>query len=519
MLLFAATLPLLLCLDMAGSSSAPGPEPGAVPSSDRSDPEGDLRELRTRLRSGRSDDRRRAVARLAKVGSPGALDLVMASLADPVGEVADTAQRLVVTIPGSAVVEALLGRGGLGSRDPWVKRRAAEALGRCTVPVDARRLARAFPRRDDEALRAALWTVERLAGSGGLAGDPAALLPRVKASLRGSAADAVRARALMALSALDPGTALSHARQFALEAEGERAAAGLTLWVRSGEPEALETLHRACAARDPFLRRVAVDLLGLHGTRASLESLVARLGQEARPLLRERIVEALRQRTGFRHGDKVRAWVRTLRDLGPEWEPAGDDGREREGPGGAAVPGGSAAAIGRLQPRSDRLGILVDFSGSLWNVRKDGTRRKDILEPEVERLLGRLPEDARFYLAPYTRSPHPVAETPQRATRRNVGAAQRAFVRETATGPGNVWDALLGAMEHRELDRIMILTDGAPTGGRRWDVPLIVELLLERTRFRPVTFDVVLLDAPPSLVRRWERLAQRSGGRAVIVGV
>jgi hypothetical protein len=42
----------------------------------------------------------------------------------------------------------------------------------------------------------------------------------------------------------------------------------------------------------------------------------------------------------------------------------------------------------------------------------------------------------------------------------------------------------------------------------------MVELLVERVRFRKVAFDSVLVDAPKSKVRLWEELAKRTGGRS-----
>jgi hypothetical protein len=42
-------------------------------------------------------------------------------------------------------------------------------------------------------------------------------------------------------------------------------------------------------------------------------------------------------------------------------------------------------------------------------------------------------------------------------------------------------------------------------------------LLIERTRFRNVVFDVLLSDAPDNLVPHWQRLAAATGGRCVEV--
>jgi hypothetical protein len=59
------------------------------------------------------------------------------------------------------------------------------------------------------------------------------------------------------------------------------------------------------------------------------------------------------------------------------------------------------------------------------------------------------------------------------------------------------------------------LTDGVPTGGRHWNLELMVELLIERNRLRKVAFDSILVDAPRSRLAQWAELAERTGGRSV----
>jgi len=61
------------------------------------------------------------------------------------------------------------------------------------------------------------------------------------------------------------------------------------------------------------------------------------------------------------------------------------------------------------------------------------------------------------------------------------------------------------------------LTDGVPTGGHRWNLPLMVELLVERDRCRKVAFDSILVDAPKSHRILWADLAARTGGRSIAI--
>jgi hypothetical protein len=186
--------------------------------------------------------------------------------------------------------------------------------------------------------------------------------------------------------------------------------------------------------------------------------------------------------------------------------------RERE-----LAPDRSIARIATLDAASDRLAVLIDFSGSLWNTQADGRTRKELLDPEFRAFAEALPEGARFNVIPYTGTPHPWQERLVPVDARTVRDVQTAFARWTMRGQGDAFGAIEVALADPEVDRILLLTDGAPTGGRRWDLPLAIELLLQGCRLRPVTYDVVLVDAPRGTARKWERLTSETGGRLLSV--
>ena len=168
-------------------------------------------------------------------------------------------------------------------------------------------------------------------------------------------------------------------------------------------------------------------------------------------------------------------------------------------------------------PRSDRVAVIVDFSGSLWHERADGSRRKDALDPEVAAYLGRLGPETRFLVVPFTHKIHALTEGPVDATPARIARAREDFAAARDSGRGDIFQALEFALSFVEIDRVVVVTDGAPTGGRRWEVGRIVDLTLERVSLRPVTFDVVLHGAPKRLAREWSRLASQSGGRLVAI--
>ncbi len=103
------------------------------------------------------------------------------------------------------------------------------------------------------------------------------------------------------------------------------------------------------------------------------------------------------------------------------------------------------------------------------------------------------------------------------ASRKNVGDASRVFEDCRLTGKGNVWDPLLFALADPAVDTVLIVTDGAPTGGRRWDLTLMADLIERERRWSGVAISTVLVDASTKLQRRWSEIAERTGGFSVAV--
>jgi HEAT repeat protein len=104
----------------------------------------ELAELGRALRSDRPEARRSAVRALARDGTRDAWLLVMEALGDPASAVGDAAQLALARIADERVLADLLGRTGLRSKEAVVRARAAEAVGRVTLEVDAVELAKAL---------------------------------------------------------------------------------------------------------------------------------------------------------------------------------------------------------------------------------------------------------------------------------------------------------------------------------------------------------------------------------------
>lgn len=469
-----------------------------------------LRELKKELRASFPDRRRSAVRGLAELGTPDAWGYVLGALEDPEPEVADEAQLVLAGVDEERALAGLLGKQGLLAGDDWVRLRVAEALGRVDLPVEAGELTRPLAARDATLVRTLLWSVERLARRERLTGRVDRLADAARRCSKGRD-PGVRAAALSARAALgieDRGALVEDGfsdRDPAVRCGALAVAAEL-------EPATGLRFARVASSDDaPSVRLAAVELLEALAVREAAAVLVDRLGAEPRARVRWRVVAALQRLSGFKYQLDPRPWRRWL-------EGVGDDFRSAKAVPEAAV-GPRTVAFAGLPILSDRVCFLVDFSGSLWVRRESGRTRKEILDERVRAVLEALPEETEFNLVPYTNDPIPWQPKLVPARRPLVVQGVRFFEKCSATGKGNFFDAALLALADPRVDTIVALTDGAPTGGHRWNLDLMVELLAEENRYRKVAFDSILVDASPHLQRSWAELARRTAGRSIAVAL
>ena len=176
-----------------------------------------------------------------------------------------------------------------------------------------------------------------------------------------------------------------------------------------------------------------------------------------------------------------------------------------------------ASGFAGLSILSDHVAFLFDFSGSMWTPMADGRIPKDIVDAKLRLALEALPESTEFNLIPFTNVPIPYAPEARTAKRAEVQKALEWFSKCREKGRGNFYDAARIAMVDPAIDTIVVLTDGVPTGGLHSEMDLIVALLAERARTRPIVIDSILVDSPPGTAKRWRELAERTGGRSIEV--
>ncbi len=477
----------------------------------------DLEQLEKELYS-KDEARRRAVVRQCVVlNTTASWKLVVEALGNDKGRPADEAQLQLAHLSDEKVLKLLWGRDGLNSKDVLIRTRVAELIGRREMGVDAEFLGKQLNDKEPEVRRLILWSLERLANGKHLLGDVQRELqkPLYKMAL-GDRDGAVRGAALLAYGAIaTPEEAMALARKMAKDKLPGAlcGVARIAPLLAEQDPEgALELLRLSALSLESSVRSAAIDGIEALGTKDGVALLVERLEVEVRPRIRWRIVDALQLLSGMKYRLDVRPWQKWQEGLDSDWTPALRRNEKRKSDRGEAT-----VAFAGLPILSDRVCFLIDLSGSIWNKEDDGTVPKDIVGGELQKAIDHLTEDTLFNVIPYINDPVPWMDELQKANGKNREAAKAFFTDCRARGAGNVYDAIQLALSDPEVDTIIVLTDGAPSGGQRWNMELMVDLLVEQNRFRGVTYDALLVGASGFLTGFWEELASSTGGECTSI--
>ncbi|MDP6538072.1 MAG: hypothetical protein QF903_05245 [Planctomycetota bacterium] len=472
---------------------------------------GDLDTLKKALDSDSARERQQAVVALAEDGRSEAWELVLEALADPEPRVADEAQIRLEGIRSREDLEELFGKAGLKVKKGIVAERVAEALGRIPLEIDEERLARLIAHRD-LAVRAALfWSVERLAAAGRIAysGDGKLEKALSKASTKDKDPHA-RACALSALAAVSgPQAGSVAARLISDEEVSVRCAVASVHRFVSIESVGGNVLGLLALDSAPAVRLQVAEEYAREADSTGARALAGMLSREQEPRVAWRIVELLQDLSGLGFGLDARPWRDWAEDLDADWSPA-ESSAER-------TYEDMTSAFAGLAVLSDHLAVLIDMSGSMWDEGEDGRSRKQAADAEVRRLLESISDETLFNVVPYSGVPQPWEDELVPASQRNVSKAIAAFEGSKLRGKGNFWDAFWRALEDPRVDTVMVLTDGAPTGGDRWNLTLMKTLLPQGNRYRKVVLDAILFDSNGFLESQWREMCAATGGRCTTI--
>lgn len=474
----------------------------------------DVAALEKKLKSSDHRERATAVTELAKIGSKEAWTLVIDALRDPASNVGDEAEMQLAKLDVPELVEDLYGRRGLMSGDNNVQLRAAGALGaleRGSLPGD--KLAAALGAKSVDVRRTLRASLERLIGTNRIT-DPDRLVGGLETWMKNNEDPEVRAAGLSALVRIP-----SHVPPAPVELARDSdpppvTCAILRLLVGASDPKSREYVAKCSRSPERSVRAQVVETLTARPDAEGLKLLVAMFETEKNKRLSWTIDGALEKLSGLSGGGKADFWRAWVDNLGPEWKPAtgGKPSTERAGET-------TAPKIVGFPIVSSGVAILVDFSGSTWEKRSDGKTRKEKLDVELTKALQALAPETLFNVIPYTADPLPFEKGMVAASPANVQRALKFFTGNKSSGKGNVWGAIEVALEDPRVDTLLILTDGAPTGGLRWNIDLMRDRYADRDRFRHVAIDAILVDASKRLQDKWKAWCEATGGRMLAISL
>lgn len=470
----------------------------------------DLKELESKFRAKDERARAEAVDGLAKEGSKAAFELVLAGLKDPSSRVQDAAERGLAMAKDPAVIAALLGKKGIGDSDPWIQRHAFGALAASEAELDPDAFAAALSAKDPLARFAACHAVERIALRGGFGTKTASLSKTLDKLAAKDADEEVRAAALVAAARLAKRLP-ADAADLVADAPAPVACAALWLQADALGAGAVPLLKRGLSRKERQVRAAAIDHLRTAATRDAALALVEAVAAETNPADMWRAADALEALSGVSFGDKIDLWKQWAANLPADWtaQKSTTRAKPREGTGTAVIAG--------MPILSTRVAILVDLSGSVWEKRADGTTPKQDLDKELERMLDGFGPATRFQIVPFTEDPAALSKSLVAATPQAVAKAKADFAALKTSGKGDYWDAIERALEDPEVDTIIVYGDGAPSGGRRWDVARMEADYLARYRFRRVELSAVLSGTGKFLTERWSSWCAATGGETKVV--
>jgi hypothetical protein len=399
------------------------------------------------------------------------------------------------------------GLGAAADAGPPALRAVLESLGRLEVAV---------PTADARRLLGKKWEPETwmaladLLGGKGEGEADARALARCKGAK--SKDPLVRAAILEARAALDqPGTAADLAR-----ALGDRVAElrVTALRLQPGAAGAVEAV-RLLGDSSVWVRMAAADRLVRVREADSVVPLMAALAAEpAGTRARAAIARALTAHAGLALGEDPADWARWWADQDSGFEVFTGDPPAHP----PAVDGGTVAKWYGLRVADKGVVFVIDQSGSMLSSVGTATGRTkfDVAREQTLRALDALPPDASFGVVFFPAEPHAWQDGLKPATTRNRKAAAE-WIGHQAAGPaGNLYGALLMALEMPGVDHVYLLSDGSPSAGElRYDTR-ILERVARITRHRPVAVSTVATGGSKWNKKFLVDLAELTGGSAVV---
>jgi hypothetical protein len=163
-----------------------------------------------------------------------------------------------------------------------------------------------------------------------------------------------------------------------------------------------------------------------------------------------------------------------------------------------------------MRVESRRVAFILDMSRSM-NIKVKGSdeSRRQVALGQVKNAVQGLSEGTVFNVVFFATSVYPWMDTAVALDKRTRAAALSFIDRQTLQGATNIYDALIFALEDKELDTIFVMSDGAPQGGPVNDVATIRAQISALNTARGVVIHGIAVGQKSTLLKG---LAEDSGG-------
>jgi len=453
--------------------------------------------------------RLKAVSQLSGERGAGVVEALLLAASDEDRSVRERAAGVLDEPRGAPEEIAALARVGLAAKaPPEVRVVAAHALAVAGSHAAAA-LKDALGDRQADVVRVAALSLAQM-GERGAAPKLSELL---------AAKDAlVRASAIEALDVLLGEDAAGQAAAVVLgdHAPEPRIAAAEALAKRP-RPDRAEALAAALEAESWSLRVAAARALGAFGTdvasaRAAAWPLVRAIGMEQRMRVRLEIGDALFALTGIDFGAEADRWKAWYGEQGAIFEPPSKRPQR-----GARDAHGTSGHLLDLPLESEHVCFVLDYSHSMDEPIRFGvqTTKREELQRSLEAVFARLGPDSRVNLIPFSTEPKPYKPALFAANAAAKASALRYMEKLAPDGRTNLYDSIEIALSDPDADTIVVLTDGAPTEGKRRTRAAILAGIRQLDRFRLARIHAIEVGAQ-NTSSRWKgfmkEIADATGG-------
>jgi len=428
-----------------------------------------LRALDEKLKSTDGRTKVDALFDLAKIGTPDALRRIVPLFKEADRYVSDRAISAFAQAPDATHLRTVA-KEALGDRDARVRGAVLEMLTFTRTPIDAVELA--TPCLGDADSEVRLLALEVLLARTPTSAPPA--LPPLAAPEEKD--DRVRATALLAWARIDAAGAHEAVERARSDKAAIVRASALLGLEASGD--AIEPALAALEDPDHRVRLTAIAVLERSRSAAVVPKLIPRIAAETgRP--RERVALALRSITGRDFGEDAAAWSRWWSSESEGFAPPPRErksAKERGDPAAREETRVDAPRYLDLPVPSDRVAFLIDVSGSMRQPyspsgaaeAKGKTRtRLDHAADALRDTLAKLPKGARATVIVFNDQPLRWKGGGVEMDAKRAEDARKWVLGIGASRSTNVNDALDLVLDDPEIDAIYLLSDGAPSAGKR----------------------------------------------------